>query len=77
MDKVLKLLVDDFGERGTSAEYRVILHKHCEIERPLIASLNDEQKKEYFKLESMRGELQVQGFNDFAEFLLLHLKEIL
>jgi len=74
MNKVLKLIVDDFTEKNVSAEYKVIQHEYCGIERPFIETLSPEQKKEYFKLESLRGELNDQLFSDFARYLFEHLK---
>lgn len=75
MYKILQLLIDDFHEKKPNAEYQLMQHKVSEIEKPFIASLTAEQKKEYFKLESVVGELHDKGFDDFAIFLFENLKK--
>jgi len=77
MVKILKLLADDFHAGNVSAEYKVLQNRFSEVEKPFMDSLDEEQKKEYLKLDSVQAELQSQEFNDFAKYLLENLKAVL
>ena len=74
MDKILKLLLDDFLSQKPSAEYRLILKNCCEAEKTFMSLLDGNQKAEFFKLDSMNGELAVSGLNELAKFLYENLK---
>jgi len=69
MDKMLKLLIDDFQNHKPSAEYQLILKKYCEAETAFMNSLNKKQKDEYLKLDFKLGKLSIAELNEFAEFL--------
>lgn len=74
MDKMLKLLIDDFQNHKPSAEYQLILNKVCEAETLFMNSLSKKQKAEYLKLDFSGGELNVAEFHEFAKFLCQNLK---
>jgi len=77
MNKVLKLLIDDFTNKESSAVYKVALHRFCDAERLFMASLDNEQKKEYLKLGCLHGDLDIISENELALYLFLNLKEFL
>ena len=77
MDKILKLLLDDFLSQKPSAEYRLTLKKCCEAEKAFMALLDGKQKSEFFKLDTMNGELEASGLNELAKFLYENLKAII
>jgi hypothetical protein len=58
-----------------SAEYKLVLTKACEAERTFMNSLEENQRKEYLKLESMFAELDVVGENEFAEYLFENIRK--
>ena len=74
MDKILKLLIDDFQNHKPSAEYQLALNKVCEAESAFMNSLNKKQKAEYLKLDFVTGELSIVEFREFAQFLYENLK---
>jgi len=74
MDKILKLLIDDFQNHKPSAEYQLDLNKVCEAESAFMNSLNKKQKAEYLKLDFVTGELSIVEFREFAQFLYENLK---
>jgi len=74
MNKILKLLVDDFVNKESSAEYKLVLHRYCDAEKTFMDSLNNKQKAEYLKLDFVAGELGVVEQNDLAEFLFQNLR---
>ena len=73
MNKILKLLIDDYSQRKTSAEHKLALHLFCDAERAFTALLDDKQKTEYMKLGDLRCELDVVSENELGEFLFTHL----
>jgi len=75
MDKMLKLLIDDFQNQKPSAEYQLVLNKVCEAESSFMNSLNKKQKAEFLKLDFVNGELGVMELREFAQFLYFHLKK--
>ena len=75
MHKILKVLVEEYMERKPSAEYQLIQHKVCQAEKLFIESLNQEQKDKYKELDFISGELDVQGFDDFAKFIFENLRK--
>ena len=74
MDKILKLLVDDFQNYKPSAEYQLVLNKVCEAESAFINSLSKKQKAEYLKLDFVCCELNVVELQEFAKYLYSELK---
>ena len=74
MDKMLKLLIDDFQNHKSSAEYQLVLNKVCKAETVFMNSLNKKQKAEYLKLDFVCGELSVVELREFAKFLYDSLK---
>ena len=76
MNKVLKLIIDDYHNQKSSAEYQIVLHRYCESERSFINSLNKKQKVEYLKLVSLDGELNMIEQDEFARYLFDKLKSI-
>lgn len=77
MNKLLKLLVDDYYNQKTSAELKLTLRKLCEAQTKFIDSLNDAQKKEFMQLDSITGEHMAAERNEFANYLFEHLSKIL
>ena len=75
MDKILKLLIDDFQNHKSTAEYQLVLNKVCEAEATFINSLNKKQKAEYLKLDFVCGELSAIELREFAQFLYETLKK--
>ena len=69
MNKILKLLVDDFLNKESSAEYKFVLTRYCDAEKAFMASLGEEQKAEYLKLDFITGELGIVEQNELAEYL--------
>ena len=69
MNKLLKLLIDDYTQRDTSAEYKLLLQRACDVEKSFTATLNNEQRKVYFELDILNGDLAVLDGNEFAEYL--------
>jgi len=69
MDKILKLLIDDFQNHKSSAEYQLVLNKVCEAESAFMNSLSKKQKAGYLKLDFACGELSVVELQEFALFL--------
>ena len=74
MDKILKLLLDDFLSQKPSAEYRLVLRNCCELEKDFMALLDEKQKAEFFKLDALNGELSIAGLHELAKFLHSNLK---
>ena len=74
MDKILKLLIDDFQNEKPSSEYQLVLRKFCKAEVKFMATLSEKQKAEYMKLDLLCGELDVAELNNFAKFLYKSLK---
>jgi len=52
----------------------MILKNCCEAEKSFIASLNEKQKAEFYKIDSVNGELAVSGLNELAKFPYENLK---
>lgn len=75
MDKILKLLIEDFGNQKPSAEYQLALKNVCEMEMRFMTLLNNEQKAEYLNLDFIASELGIIELRDFAEFLHSNLKQ--
>ena len=75
MNRILKLLIDDYGDRNSTAEYKVEQMKFCEAERAFVNSLSEEQKKAYPALNSLHGELGCIEQKQVAEFVFKNLKE--
>ena len=75
MHKILKALIEEHMERKPSAEYQLIQHKACEVERLFIESLNQEQKDKYKELDFVSGELDAQGYDDFVKFVFENLRK--
>jgi len=75
MNKILKLLIDDYQHRDISAGYRLMLEKACIIEKAFVGSLNAEQKKAYSELDFAMSELNTWGQNEFAEYLFENFKK--
>ena len=73
MNKILKLIIDDYQNHKLSAEYKFALHRYCDAERKFMDTLNKNQKAEFLKLDFIAGELNVAEQNDFAEFLFSYL----
>ena len=69
MNKILKLILDDYQTRNTSAEYKLLLAKICAEERAFMDLLDVEQKKAYLKYESVRNELDILAQNELAVYL--------
>jgi len=76
MDKILKLLLDDFLSQKPSAEYRLVLKNCCEAEKAFMALLDEKQKVEFFKLDSMNGKLAVSGLKELAMFLYENVRKL-
>ena len=76
MNKVLKLIVDDYLNKNSSAEYRLAQKEVCEAQAKFMTGLNKKQQKEFFKLDSIQGKLNVIGHDEFAEFLFEQLTQI-
>jgi len=74
MNKILKLLIDDYQTQDTSAEYKFLLQQVCIAEKCFIDSLNNKQRKMYLQLEALSNGLGVIEQNDLAEFLFENLK---
>jgi len=75
MNKILKLLVDDYTNKESSAEYKLILHRYCDAEKAFLDLLDDKQKAEYLKLGSVGGELSVLEQDEFAEYIFKNIVE--
>jgi len=69
MNKILQLIIDDYQNHPTSAEYKLALHRYCEVERKFMSSLSEKQVKEYLELDFIGGELNVVEQNEFAQFI--------
>ena len=69
MNKILKLLIDDFQSHKPGAKYQFVLHRFCEAESAFMATLNKKQKAEYLKLDVLGGELGVAELDSFAAYL--------
>ncbi|MCL2570020.1 MAG: hypothetical protein FWE16_02325 [Firmicutes bacterium] len=69
MNKILRLLVDDFLSRKPSAEYLLVLKNCCDAEKAFMALLDEKQKAEFFKIDALNGELAVSGLNELVKFL--------
>ena len=74
MDKILRLLIEEFLEQKPSAEYQLALHKFCEAETEFMKLLDDKQKAEYFKFDFEYGKLDIVSMNAIAEFIFENLK---
>ena len=74
MDKILKLLIDDFQNHKPSAENQLVLNRVCEAETVFMNSLNKNQRAGYLKLDFVNGELNVVELREFAKFLYENLK---
>jgi hypothetical protein len=74
MNKILKLMVDDYQNNKPSAEYRLALRYFCDAEKRFMSMLNKKQAAEYLKLSSMHCELDSIGLDDFAVFLFNQLR---
>jgi len=46
MNKILKLIIDDYHNQKPSAEYLLVLHRVCDAEREFMALLDKKQKAE-------------------------------
>jgi len=75
MHRVLQVLIEDFRNKKPSAEYQLIQHRYCEVERLFTDSLSEEQKKKYLELDFTAGELDIQEFNEFALFVFENLRK--
>jgi len=75
MNKILKLIIDDYHNQKPSAEYKFALHRYCEDERKFMSSLNKKQVKEYLGLDSIASELNVVEQNEFANYLFTYLSD--
>lgn len=69
MNKLLKLLINDYQNHKLSAEYQLALNKLCDAQRGFMALLNDEQKKAFLMLDCIDGELNIAERDDFAKYL--------
>jgi len=69
MDKILKLIINNYQNQKPSAEYKLILNQVCEAEERFLSTLSKEQKVEYRKLEFIVAELDVIERDEFAEYL--------
>jgi len=70
MNKILKLLIDDFQNHKPSAKYQPVLNKVCETEMAFMSSLNKKQKAEYIKLDFVCGELSIVELRDLLSFFM-------
>ena len=77
MEKVLKLLIDDFREINVPANYKAELTKYCQKEREFLLSLSEEQKKVYEELQHIQADMESIQQQEFAKFIHKYLKEIL
>ena len=75
MNKILKLLINDFQNQKPGAEYQLVLHRFCEAESAFMATLNKKQKVEYLKLDALGGELGVAELDNFATYLFENLQK--
>ena len=75
MNKILRLLIDDYQNHAISAEYKLVLEKACIMEKAFVNSLNIEQKKAYSELDIAMGELSAWGQNELAEYLFDNFKK--
>jgi len=73
MDKMLKLLIDDFQNEKPSAEYQLVQNRVCDAESAFMALLDEKQKAEYLKLDFVCGELNIIESHELAQFLYKHL----
>ena len=69
MNKILKLICDEYHNQRPSAEYRLAQKVVCEAQAKFMAGLSTKQKKEFMELDFIQGQLNVQSQNDFAEYL--------
>ncbi|MCL2846091.1 MAG: hypothetical protein FWE38_00190 [Firmicutes bacterium] len=69
MNKIIKLIVDDYLNQKPSAEYRLAQKEVCEAQAKFMTGLNKKQRKEFFKLDSIQGKLNVIEDDECAEFL--------
>ena len=76
MNKILKLIIDDYQNHKPSAEYQLALHRYCEAEQEFMAMLNKKQTAKYLKLNFAAGELSVVEQDEFAINLLSILQNL-
>jgi len=76
MRKVLELLLFDFQDFKPPYTYWRLNDKVREVEDLLLASLSDEQKKMFSKLETLNAERDVMSQNFLAEFLFEQIRNI-
>jgi len=76
MNKILKLIVDDYHNQKPSAEYRLIQKEVCEAQATFMVGLNKKQRKEFLELDSLLGQLSVIAQDDLAEFLFAHISKL-
>ena len=76
MNKLLKLLIDDFQNEKPTTEYQLILNKVCEAESAFMTLLDKKQKAEYLKLDFICDELGVVELHEFAKFLYKNLNKV-
>jgi len=69
MNKILKLICDDYHSQRPSAECRLAQKVVCEAQAKFMSMLSKKQKKEFLELDFIQGQLNVQSQNDFAEYL--------
>ena len=76
MNKLLKLLINDYQNHKLSAGYQMALNKLCNAQKHFMSLLSDEQKKEFLKLDCIDGELNVAERDEFAKYLFENLSKI-
>ena len=69
MNKILKLIINDYQNQKPSAEYQLTLHRYCDAEQGFMSTLSKKQKVEYMKLDFLVGELSVVEQDEFAKYL--------
>jgi len=69
MNRILKLIVDDYQNQPTVTEYKLVLHRFCDVEKQFMSTLNKKQKAEYLKLDIVSGELSVVEQNELVKYV--------
>ena len=69
MNKILKLIIDDYQNQKPTAEYQLALRRYCDFETAFMALLDEKQKAEYLKLDFAAGELALIEQDEFAKYL--------
>jgi len=74
MNRILKLILDDYCNQKPSAEYRLMQQEVCEAQSRFMAGLSKKQKKEFLELDSLSGQLITVAQDDLSVLLFETLK---